>query len=692
MDAAKHHKGEPWFRAIVGCTCEAYAAVNLRGTVIVFNPAAEALFACPAPAVLGRDIEECRLPEKLRQAVVEAVDETKAGRSVVKKCLEIEGFRGEGRFLVAEAHVFAATAGEETIIATHLRDITKRRLAEKKSQRLSQILKTMSAGNQAMVRAADEDELYREMCRVTVELSGYRMAWIGLVEHDEDCTIRPVASAGHEAGYLNIARIGWADNAYGRGPSGMSVRTGIPQFNNDVRNNPAMGPWREAALERGYLSSLSLPLKDKGTTFGTLTIYAGEPNAFGTEELSLLVELAENVSFGILTLRTRRAHDQMERALLHAQKMEAIGQMAGGIAHDVNNVLQIVEAAARLMERRPNDAQFRETSIKSILDAGSRASSLTRQLLAFSRRSMLEVRTVVPALEAPKWRDLMRRSVREDVRVDAEIPAGIWPILCDPNSLEVALINLAVNARDAMPGGGTLTLSARNVSAPAEDFVEIDVADTGCGIGADVLPRVFEPFFTTKAVGQGTGLGLSQVYGFATQSGGIVEIASAPGRGTKITLRLPRSHQEEPATSPEAAGGAALCLHLLIVDDNLEVALAVKNLAMTLGCSATVADSPAKALSDLRTGEFDVLLTDLSMPGLSGLELAKAARATDRSLGIILMSGYPHSFEVHDAGYELLRKPFSPASLEAALRHAASCARDGAAGLTLLSVQPRLGV
>ena len=693
MDAAKHHNGDAWFREIVRGTIEAYIGVDLHGRVIVFNRAAEALFARPASEFLGRGIEACQLPETLRQAIAGAVCEAKAGRPVPRNSFEIESLRGDGQPLAADADVFAAGMGREAIVAAHLHDIAKRRREEKKNKRLSQILKTMSAGNQAMVRAADEDELYREMCRVIVEVGGYRMAWLGVAENDEERTIRPAAFAGHEAGYLSQTKMSWADNSWGRGPAGVTIRTGIPQFNNDMAANPVMAPWRKAALERGYLSSIAAPLKDKDGVFGVLSIYADEANAFGSEEQSLLGELAENVSFGIVTLRARSAHDRMERALLHTQKMEAIGQMAGGIAHDVNNVLQIVEAAARLMERRPDDAQFRETSIKSILDAGSRASSLTRQLLAFSRRSMLEVRTVVPALEAPKWRDLMRRSVREDVRVDAEIPAGIWPILCDPNSLEVALINLAVNARDAMPGGGTLTLSARNVSAPAKDFVEIDVADTGCGIGADVLPRVFEPFFTTKAVGQGTGLGLSQVYGFATQSGGSVEIGSAPGRGTKITLRLPRSRQEEPATSPEAAGGAALCLNLLIVDDNLEVALAVKNLAMTLGCSATVADSPAKALSDLRTGEFDILLTDLSMPGISGLELAKAARAMDRSLGIILMSGYPHSFEVHDAGYELLRKPFSPASLEAALRHAASGARDGAAGLTPpLSVHPRLGV
>ena len=678
MKEARQYHSEAWFRAIVGGTADAYIGVNLLGKVVVFNPAAEALFGSPASALLGRAIGDCGLPDRLRRAIGDAVREAAAG-TPVRESLEIEALRGDGQALTADAHIFSASAGEESLVAVHLHDIAKRSAAEKKNTRLTQILRTMSAGNQAMVRAADEDELFQEMCRVTVELGGYRMAWIGLVERDEECTVRPVAFAGHEAGYLSTVKISWADNPHGRGPCGMAVRTGAPRFNNDVRTNPVMGPWREHAMERGYLSSLVLPLKDKGTVFGALTIYAGEPNAFGPEELALLVELAENVSYGILTLRTRHAHDQMERALLHAQKLEALGQMAGGIAHDVNNVLQIVESAARLMERRADDAAFREMSIKSILDATARASSLTRQLLAFSRRGAIETKTVAPSLEAPKWRDLMKRSVREDVHVDLEIPAGIWPVLCDPNSLEVALINLAVNARDAMPGGGALTLRARNVSAAPADFVEIEVADTGRGIDAEVLPRVFEPFFTTKPNGLGTGLGLSQVYGFATQSGGSVAIESEPGRGTRIALRLPRSLEEVLCEAqPEAAGQGALNLNLLIVDDNIEVALAVKNMAMALGCTVTVADSPAKALSDLAAGQFDVLLTDLAMPGLSGLELAKAARMADRALGIILMSGYPHSFETRDAGFELLRKPFSPASLEAALRHAASGERDGA--------------
>ena len=678
MKEANQHHSDAWFQAIVGGTADAYIGVNLLGTVVVFNPAAEALFCRPASELLGRAIQDSGLPDRLRRAIGDAVREIRDGLTPVRKSLEIEALRGDVRSLAADAHIFDACAGGETLVAVHLHDIVKRRAAEKKNKRLSQILRTMSAGNQAMVRAADEDELYQEMCRVTVELGGYRMAWVGFVEQDEECTVRPVAFAGHEAGYLSTVKIGWAENIYGRGPCGMAVRTGAPQFNNDVRTNPVMGPWREHALERGYLSSLVLPLKDKGTIFGVLTIYASEPNAFGPEELALLVELAENVSFGVVTLRTRQAHDQMGRTLLHAQKLEALGQMAGGIAHDVNNVLQIVESAARLMERRPEDAAFRDMSIKSILGAVARASSLTRQLLAFSRRGAVETKTVSPSLEAPKWRDLLKRSVREDVHLDVEIPVGIWAVLCDPNFLEVALINLAVNARDAMPGGGALTSSARNVSAASGEFVEIEVADTGCGIDADVLPRVFEPFFTTKPNGLGTGLGLSQVYGFATQSGGSVAIDSVPGHGTRIALRLPRSLEEVSEAQPEGAEQGALHVNLLIVDDNIEVALAVKNMAMALGCTVTVADSPGKALSDLAAGQFDLLLTDLAMPGLSGLELAKAARVADRFLGIILMSGYPHSFETRDAGFELLRKPFSPAGLEAALRHAASSERDSA--------------
>ena len=682
MVEAKFHSSEVCARAILDGTREAFVGVNSLNTVVTFNPGAEALFALPASAVVGRLVDESGLPEPLRRCIIETVHRAKAGEPVARRRLEIEGLRADGGALTAGADVFAVRADEEILIIAHIHDHTRRRQADKKTQRLSQILRTMSAGNQAMIRAANEDDLFQTMCRVIVEFGGYRMAWIGLVEHDDEETFRPVpvAHAGHEAGYLALAIKGYQADSQGRGPFGMSVRTGAAQFNNDFAVNPAMEPWRDAALERGYRSSLHLPLKDQGVVFGALSIYAGEANAFGPEEVTLLVELAENVSYGIVTLRARRAHDEMERTLQHTQKLEAIGQLTGGIAHDFNNLLQIIDSSANvvqyMMQRSLDDAPRREAAIEAILSASERASSITRHLLAFSRRDALKAETIEPSLEAPKWRDLMSRTTREGVRIEVVIQMGTWPIYCDPNSLEIALINLAVNARDAMPHGGALVVSTRNVSFEGRDFVEIEVADTGCGIDPEDLTHVFEPFFTTKPVGKGTGLGLSQVYGFATQSGGDVRIASEPGQGTKITLRLPRSQETDATKSSETSEPIVLGLRLLVVDDNVEVALAAQNMASALGCRVTVADSPAKALSDIENGEFDVLLTDVVMPGLSGLELAEAACARHRSVGIVLMSGYSEAIGPNSWGYELLRKPFSASDLETALRRTQARARS----------------
>jgi PAS domain S-box-containing protein len=323
MQWARFRSGEADFRAIIDGIPDAFLAVGLQGSVAAFNRGAETLFGVPAAAVLGHPIAGSRLPESLRQRFASALRDACAGKPIAGESFEIEVPHSSGQAFVAEASLFAAGTGKEAVLAARLHDITARRQAEEKTLRLNRILRTMAEGNQALVHAASEEELYREMCRVIAGTGGYRMAWIGEVQHDEEKSIRAAAHAGHEAGYLALTKISWGDNPYGRGPSGMSVRTGTPQFNNDIRDNPVMGPWREPALERGYLSSISLPLKDKTGVFGALTIYAGEPHAFGPEEVNLLVELARDVSYGVAALRTRREHGEMEQTLRLIAEREA---------------------------------------------------------------------------------------------------------------------------------------------------------------------------------------------------------------------------------------------------------------------------------------------------------------------------------------------------------------------------------
>src|SRR5271170_2360007 len=285
--------------------------------------------------------------------------------------------------------------------------------------------------------------------------------------------------------------------------------------------------------------------------------------------------------------RTERLHDEAERreaaegALRQGQRLEAIGQLTGGVAHDFNNLLMIVSGTVQRLRRHVTDAKLTQL-LDTITTATQRGESLTRQLLTFSRRQMLQPSVIDLAERLPEIKDMLSRSLRGDIEIRVAVTRQPCFVKVDPSELELALLNLAVNARDAMPSGGTLTITAKPVvlrgKASEEglngEFVAIRVADTGAGIDPDVLPRVFEPFFTTKEVDKGTGLGLSQVYGFARQSGGAATITSAPRRGTAVTLLLPRTWEAPAARRPQtaAAGTALPAGTVLLVEDNTEVA------------------------------------------------------------------------------------------------------------------------
>ncbi len=260
----------------------------------------------------------------------------------------------------------------------------------------------------------------------------------------------------------------------------------------------------------------------------------------------------------------RQAQEQIERAqaqLAQSQKMEAIGHLTGGVAHDFNNLLMIVKGQTQLMRLRAKEAKDMR-SLDAIEQAAQSGANLTRQLLTFARRQRLEAVSIDLGERLSAVRDLLESSVGGAVRLEMSIAADTWAVHTDPGEFELALVNIAVNARDAMPDGGTLSVRGQNplldgngVVSLTGDFVALSLSDTGTGISPDVLAKVFEPFFTTKDVGKGTGLGLSQVYGFARQSGGDVHVASRPGAGTTVTLYLPRSHASAVPVAPPAADG-----------------------------------------------------------------------------------------------------------------------------------------
>jgi two-component system NtrC family sensor kinase len=359
--------------------------------------------------------------------------------------------------------------------------------------------------------------------------------------------------------------------------------------------------------------------------------------------------------------------------------MEAMGQLTGGVAHDFNNLLMIVNGNLQILRKRLDSAAHGR-QLDAIGDAMARGVTLTRHLLAFSRRQALSPRTIDLGEVMPSLCELLSHSLRENIRLHCHVTPGTWPIRADRGELELALINIAVNARDAMPGGGTLTITARNATADdllrlggemSGDFVLIALHDTGDGVPPEVLGRVFEPFFTTKAPGRGTGLGLSQVYGFTRQSGGTVTLQSPPGRGTTVTLWLPRTLEAPPGRtlSPGAPVGVRHGT-LLVVEDDTAVAAVLRELLEQLGYAVHIAASGAKALEQLTSGvHFDLVLTDVVMVGKpNGLELARLVRARHPHLPLIVMTGYTAEIaRISDEGFTVLTKPFELPTLASAI-------------------------
>ncbi|MES1994685.1 ATP-binding protein [Sphingomonas sp. 3F27F9] len=373
---------------------------------------------------------------------------------------------------------------------------------------------------------------------------------------------------------------------------------------------------------------------------------------------------------------------EAERALRQAQKMEAIGQLTGGVAHDFNNLLMVVSGGLDMLGRAP-DPERRERIVSGMRQAVTRGASLTRQLLAFSRRMSLAPEAIDLRARFDDMRILMTGALREDIALEVELAEDLWPVMADQTQLELAILNTVVNARDAMPQGGTVTIFAGNArldgrgeSRLTGDFVRIEVRDTGTGIAPDVLDRIFDPFFTTKEVGSGTGLGLSQVYGFAKQSGGHVKVRSRVGEGTRIILHLPRANSLPLAAAVEASPPAIPVpgpkgeRRILLVEDNDEVAELAGQMLEGLGFTVRRAESAPAALAQLENGHAaDLVFSDVVMPGgMSGIELARELARRRPGLPVVLTSGFSDGQRDGDAdGLKLLRKPYRLDELEAAL-------------------------
>jgi signal transduction histidine kinase/ActR/RegA family two-component response regulator len=385
---------------------------------------------------------------------------------------------------------------------------------------------------------------------------------------------------------------------------------------------------------------------------------------------------------------------QVEAALRQSQKMEAIGQLTGGIAHDFNNLLTGIIGSLDLMQTRIRQGRLGDLDryVGAAMSSAQRAAALTHRLLAFSRRQPLDPKPLAANQLVAEMEDLLRRTLGPAISLEMVLAGGLWPTLCDPVQLESALLNLCINARDAMPDGGRLTVETGNAhlddayAATQQDvspgqYVAISVTDTGTGMSPELVSRVFEPFFTTKPIGQGTGLGLSMVYGFAKQSEGHIRIYSEEGKGTTVRLYLPRHRGEvdeahddaHAAEMPRAEAGATVC----VVEDEPVVRGLITEVLAEMGFRTVEAQDGPSGLKLLQSRRrIDLLITDVGLPGINGRQLVDQARQRRPGLKVLFITGYAENATLANGflepGMAMLTKPFAVDALMLKIRQLAA--------------------
>jgi PAS domain S-box-containing protein len=621
--------------SIVESSGDAIVSKDLDGIIISWNHAAENLFGYAAEEVIGKSIT-ILIPAELHDEEPKILARVRRGDSLDH--YETIRQRKDGSRFPVSLSVSPVKDAHGTIVGASkiARDITARKQAEHERDRIEGELRELSEKLEQEVerRTLERDRIWNvsEDLLGVANFAGYFLsmnpAWSRLLGWSED-----------EIKAMHVTELRHPDDAAHSEAGRKQLAQGVPTVRMENRFRHKDGSWR--------------------WLHWTMTEHDGLIYVAGRHVT------AEKESAAALQ------HAQRQAA--HLQKMEAIGQLTGGVAHDFNNLLMIVSGHAQSLKKRLSEARD-VRALQAIEMAATRGENLTRQLLAFSRTLPLNPTVISLADTVAAIRDVLAGTMHVNIEFLIDVPAATWPVCVDKSELELALVNLAVNARDAMPDGGRIAITALNASLSAHDvpngaagdYVALSVADTGCGIPADLLPRVVEPFFTTKGPDKGTGLGLSQVYGLAHRSGGTVQIASEIGHGTKVTIYLPRGEAPVAAPSPE---NASHCMAtdprtILVVEDNKDVKNVAVSLLEQLGYKTIAVESASEALDVLASGQtVNLLFTDVALPGqLDGLALAR--KVTDRygTIPIVLTTGYTRAFD-SDPEFPVLRKPYQMAAL-----------------------------
>ncbi len=570
-------------------------------------------------------------------------------------------------------------------------DITDRKLVEMALLEANQraiteyehLLDRLAALSESFGAARDLHTVYRSILDFTLA----SVPCVGLIIslYDAEHEVRRCTYLWYDHQELNPSDVEPAP--VGQGPAGQAIRSNRVIVNNDFvkhlserPNYIAIGFEEDARTPRSILLA---PMIVLGRVVGTIEVQSYEPNAYRREHetaMRMAGSLAANVIENVRLLEQER---QTEEQFRQAQKMEAIGKLAGGVAHDFNNLLTAINGYSDLSLRHLEQGNAVRRNVEQIKKAGLRASDLTRQLLAFSRKQMLQPKIINLNDVITDTSKMLRRLIGEDIEVVLHLKPSVGKVKADPSQIDQVLMNLVVNARDAMPNGGTLTIETANVemdksiadkytSVQAGPHVMVSVSDTGHGMSEEVQQHIFEPFFTTKGVGKGTGLGLSTVYGIIKQSDGYISVESAENKGTTFKIFLPCVDQAESvevkkaAEQPEPPRGTET---ILLVEDEEMVRVMTRTILEGSGYKVLAASDGKEALrlAEENPEQIDLMLTDVVMPQMSGRTLAEQVAPMRPDMRVLYMSGYADNEIVHhgalEEGLEFLPKPFEPDAL-----------------------------
>lgn len=660
------------FRTLFETAPDAMIVIDRGGTIVLVNPQAERLFGHAPGTLVGLPVETL-MPAAVQQAHVAHRTRYMASPRVrpMGAGYELTGVRADGQAFPVEIGLSPVSAGGDTLYAASIRDISETQRARQALVRARYDACAALLGRR-LVEATHYRDIFDEMpSLIAATLDAPAVALLLADSHRAD--LHANASTGLPDALQDALR---DETIIAAMLEDAATAAHTASASAIIDRLAARCPPLAAA---GFADAVLAPLFDHRATTGYVLALAHAPGHFDRDRRHFLQSLANLLSSAVQRFRS-------EEQLAHAQRLEVVGQLTGGIAHDFNNLLTVISGNLQLLElEAPADPAMRDT-IESAARAVERGTTLTRKLLAFSRRQRLLPRALHPARLLADLAGMLGRTLGERISVSAACPHDVPAVYADPGELEAALINLALNARDAMPDGGRLkiTAAARRVDDDGDTqglapgtYVAFSVVDTGTGMPPHVLEHALEPFFTTKEAGKGSGLGLSMVYGFARQSGGHVQIHSQPGQGTRIELCLP--------IAPAAAGGAEeagrpAVRHghecVLVVEDEAEVRRIAVAFLHSLGyatCEAADAEG-ALALLATRTG-IDLLFSDIVLgDGMTGFELAAEAREHRPGLPVLFASGYEYAATGTEAGHgdgsEMLRKPYRREQLALALRRA----------------------